>query len=400
MNKWQEVSEVVAGLVLRNLLDKKKTSLISPEAVNPATLFPPYNEMIPLIRNGTDIAEVSIRIGPMAVNAALRAAETIGEDSSAVSWVKQLEEIASLAIAGHRIEPLVKKLKNGEKIDDMGILMKAISDLDMGYSQLTSMKDVKPNNAKWIKTGWSVWDKNFGGLPESSLTIVGASPGVGKTTLLLKLAKSIIRLKENKKKQVAIFTLEMTMNQITNRMLELATDLTDDEKSRILLSDGAYSIHEIYATASQAAAQNNLAMIGIDFADLLVQGEQNESIMGEIYRSMSQLAKKTGVPVVLLSQLNRTTYESVGGGIPRINHLRYSGLAEAMAALIILIFNPRSIAIGVSDKSPLVPVQGRAYLIQGKSRYGFIHGEPGALQVDWDGETGWGDTPYGWFKLS
>ena len=70
---------------------------------------------------------------------------------------------------------------------------------------------------------------------------------------------------------------------------------------------------------------------------MLVEGEQSEAVMGVIYRSLAMLAKTTGVPVILICQLNRTQYT---GGIPKINHIRYSGMAEMMSSLILLLYNP------------------------------------------------------------
>jgi replicative DNA helicase len=120
--------------------------------------------------------------------------------------------------------------------------------------------------------------------------------------------------------------------------------------------------------------------------------------MGLIYRTLSMLAKKTGIPVVLISQLNRATYT---GGVPKVNHLRYSGMAEAMSALILLIYNPSNIYAGFTPTTELATVLGYGYLIVGKSRFGFKHGGPGAIQIGWSKEdaSGWADEDNGWFNL-
>jgi hypothetical protein len=393
MSKWTDVSEVIAGMALLHLQGRKPG--LDPNVINPTTLASPYNEVIPLARDGMDISDISIKVGVQAVNAALQAATTVNGDSPPIQWLASLEKIASRAMAGHKLAPLVKAMQAGDEIPDLGILVKTMADLEMGYTEMTPMSEVKPQKVAWVKTGWPAWDDNFKGLPIASLTIVGASPGVGKTTALLKLAKCMIKQKTNKKKFVALFTLEMTMAQLTQRMMDLDEELTDDEKARILLADGSFNINEIYTTASRAAAQNSLCLIGIDFADQIVEGEQTESVMGTIYRMLAMLAKKTGVPIVLLSQLNRSTYDST----PKIHHIRYSGLAEAMAAQIILIYNPKNIAITTSTKTNLKPVDGTGYLIIGKSRYGYAHGSPGAVQLAWDGQGGWGDDTLGWFSL-
>lgn len=393
--KWRAISETVTGLVLKGLDDPKSKLKIPPDAVNPSSLCAPYHEIIPLARDGKDIGQISMMVGVQAVNDCLQMAGTVSNEISPLVWLQQLDKEAIKAQAGYRLEPYVKSLVNGDDIDVGGII-KIINDYDMGYSDLTPMSSVNPEAATWRATGYAPWDENFGGVPAASLTIIGASPGVGKTSLMLELVKSMIMLKENKGKKAAIFTLEMTMGQLTQRMLNLAK-LKKEDKERILLGDGSYTIGEVYAVASRAASQNDLCMIAVDFADQLVEGEQTEALMGTIYRSLAMLSKKTGVPVLLLCQLNREAY--LNGGVPKIHHIRYSGLAEAMAALIVLIYNPKNIAINVNEKNPLIASPGKGYLICGKSRYGYIHDAPGAVMVDWNGADGWGKTTLGWFSL-
>jgi len=79
--------------------------------------------------------------------------------------------------------------------------------------------------------------------------------------------------------------------------------------------------------------------------------------------------------------------------------LRWSGLAEAMGALIILIYNPNQTFATQTKDDSLPTVSGRAYLLAAKSRFGFKEGNPGAIQVDFDGKTSWGRESYGYFNL-
>jgi hypothetical protein len=390
------MSEVVAGMCLRNLTDPRNKVKIDPNAVNPMLMYPPYNEIIPMLRDGKEMADIAIKVGTTAVNAAITAADTVNGGVPPLQFLKSLEQLATKAIAAEKFEPMLKALKNGDDID-LGTAMKIMSDIESGYVELTPMSSVQAAKGVWLKTGYQPWDDNIGGLPEAGLTILGASPGVGKTTLMLEIVTKMAQVKENKKKYIAVFTLEMIMSQLTMRALEL-TDIPAGVQDRILLGDGAYTVQEVYAVASRTASQYPLSLIAIDFADQMVDGEQSEAAMGIIYRTLSQLAKKTGVPVLLIAQLNRTTYTN--GGIPKINHLRYSGLAEAMAALIVLIYNPSNILIDTQEKSKLDIIPGRGYLIVGKSRFGFKKGGPGAIMVDWEPETGWGSSTYGYFELN
>jgi len=213
----------------------------------------------------------------------------------------------------------------------------------------------------------------------------------GKSSLMVKIFGEAAKAG----KTTAIFTLEMTNSQITQRLIE-TTGLTKEERGNIILSDEQMDAEDVYAYGCQLASLHDLHFIGVDFADLMVSGDEDDAKVGKIYRTMAKLAKATKVPVFLLAQLNR---EYVGG-IPRITNLRYSGLAEAMGALIFLLYNPRQIwaKMGTDERLPLH--DGRAYIIAGKSRFGFREGGVGAIEVEWDGLHSWGTKEFGYRDLS
>jgi hypothetical protein len=79
-----------------------------------------------------------------------------------------------------------------------------------------------------------------------------------------------------------------------------------------------------------------LGMIGIDFADQLVQGEIDESKMGAVYKASAALGKRMKVPVWLLAQYNRI----YTGGLPRPRHVRYTSLSEALSWMILMLYMP------------------------------------------------------------
>lgn len=386
MSKWQNDSEVLTGLVLQDKL--------SPDAVNPNTLAPPYDAMIILKRDGLDPTAMMLKGVPFTeLNGALLAGEKV-QSSQAIDFIKLVENDASRAIGGARLRKQAEKLERGDEAD-VGVIMQVASSLENGYSEMTPMSKVEPAGDMFVKTGYAPFDIHFGGLPDASMTVLAASPGVGKTSLGLKVAVGCAKLYTDK--SVAFFTLEMTMSQLTKRTLELNENLDEETKSRILLNEDILGPQEVYSIASRTAASTPLSLIVIDFADQLVtSGEQSESVMGVIYRTLAALAKRTGVPVLLISQLNRETYS---GGIPRINHIRYSGMAEAMAAMILLVYNPNNIFVDAKANSILPSISGIGYVIVGKSRYGYKHGGPGAVQIGWDGLAGWDDEPLGWHSL-
>jgi hypothetical protein len=382
---WRGVTEIVSGFIIKGK--------INPDIVNPTEMYPPYGEIIPLIRDGLELPDLVTKIGYSEIHTAIEACEHVNGDMNPLQWVKTLKQIASRAIGGINLKRIASAMEEGKEIDTAEA-MQWIAGAESGIGEMTPLSEIKGDMDVWVPTGWQPLDRHVGGIVDANLNLIGASPGVGKTTLMIKLSGCMA--KRHKKKKVAIYSLEMTLGQIAKRAKEILPDVTKDEKDRILISDRTYTVEEVYAHAARQAAQDRLSMICIDFADQLVEGEQSEQVMGKIYRQLSMLAKRTGVPVMLISQLSRSAYL---GGIPKINHLRYSGMAEAMSALILLIHNPTNILVESGTSEELQVVPGKGYLLVGKSRYGFKEGGPGAIQVDWDGSGGWGDKSHGYFKL-
>jgi len=383
-NKWQNDSEVVCGLVLKDKL--------SADAVNPDSLLPPYNEIILYKRAGMNVSEMVLKGVPFTIlNGSLLAGEKV--DGSLIDWLKVVETDAVRAQGGKRLRKEAEKLESGEEAD-VGVLIKVVSDLENGFHEMISSDQVEPAEDMFILTGYEPIDKYVGGIPKASMTIFAGSPGIGKTSFGIRMITSMIR--KHPKKYAAIFSLEMTNQQIVKRLVEIE-DLNREERKRLLLNDDVLGPQEVYSIASRAAASFPLSVILIDFADqMVVNGEQTEAVMGSIYRQMAALAKRTGIPVFLIAQLNRSTYD---GGIPRMNHIRWSGMAEASAALILLGYNPSNIYVDSKSNAILPSIGGVGYIIEAKSRYGYKMNGTGAVQLGWGGETGWDKKAMGWFPL-
>lgn len=389
-NKWLDITEVVVGMILEHR--------INPNAVDPGDLMPPYDTVLRLARDGKDRAGIAASAGLSLVHNALAAAATVNGELSPAEWLTNLRRVATRSKAGIELKKQASALENGDDVDVGDILRQAMT-IDIGHKDMTPLNEITPQDVVWVETGYEPIDKHLGGIPGACLTLLAASPGIGKTTLLLRIIRNMI--KKYKDKKVAFFTLEMLMSQIAMRMIQVDTSMTKAEKSRVLVNDSVYTVDGIYALASRCAATENLSLIAIDFADLMVDGEQSEAMMGNIYRSLSVLAKRTGIPVLLITQLNRATYF---GGVPKINHIRYSGMAEIMAALILLLYNPHNILADYSTSKEsgnvLDVIPGKGYIIAGKSRFGFKEGGPGGILVPWSGETGWGSKSDGYFTIN
>lgn len=377
-----EVSEIVAGHALKRGID--------PQTVNIQKLVPPYNEIIREVQAGQTEADLMVKHGWNAVNTALEAYEATRHQE--IDWVRSLDELAAQSEAARRLNSVIRKMERGEGFDT-GQVMSIIQNMDDGRLDFVPLGEVEAELNVWNPTGYAPWDRHIGGLVDGGLTVIGGPPGTGKTSLLIRL----MTLAAKRGQKVGFFSMEMTLNQIAMRLLEIE-DLTIEERNRIYASEEVCGVHDVYAKAARLIANHpDLAFIGIDFADLMVERDQSEQVMGEIYRVLATLAKRTETPVVLLSQLSRR-YESEGGR-PRVTHLRYSGMAEAMASLICLLYNPGNIYANSSDDGTLPYVPDTAYIIVGKSRYGFKEGTIGAFRVDWDGAAGWGPDSHGWWIL-
>jgi len=266
--------------------------------------------------------------------------------------------------------------------------------MDGGRMLTTALSDAPPMGNIWRKTGYAPLDDNMFGIPESSLTVIGGAPGVGKTSFLLRLL--INAAKDGNK--VWFASLEMTLAQIAYRTVQIDKTMTHKTKQeRILIADQALTLSEIYSEGSRVAANHpDLHLIAVDFADMIIPDRhtpQGVAMVDQTYRTMASLAKQIDVPVIVLSQLN---YNYVGGR-PRVNHLRGSRLIEALGAMVILLYNPDQIDVEQGDDELGYAGDGIGWIIQGKSRYGFKHGGPIAVPVPWCGGKGWSNE-YGDYK--
>lgn len=382
--RWRDVSEIVFGMILQEK--------ISPDYVNPEAFFPPYGEAIKLVKAGSDISELYDKIGLAPIKAALEAEQVIG-DKTPTDFIKLLDTAYSREELAKVLEYEVNKLHKGLDADLLRIEGAMSKHVNLEHKYMTLDK-IDPETVIWKQTGYQPIDEYVGGIPDSNLTIIAAPPGVGKTSLLLKMALSTAHLK----KRVLIYTFEMTSGQVKRRTMDLMNTKPEIEQY-VKICDDILDVDEVFAEASRLAAVEDLGFIGIDFADLMLTAAEEEGNVALLYRTMANLAKKSRTPVVLLSQLSRRYTER--GGEPRIHDIRWSGLAEAMAALILLIYNPNQIAGASARRDTQLPVQtGRAYLIVGKSRFGFKQGTIGAINVPWDGALAWGDKAVGWVSLT
>ena len=237
-----------------------------------------------------------------------------------------------------------------------------------------------------VPTGLYNFDRMTNGLQPSDLLILAARPSMGKTSFAMNVVENVA-IKE--KVPVAVFSLEMSSEQIVMRMISswgrvdqtrLRTgQLTEDdwpkitsaigimnENARLFIDDTpALSPSELRARARRLKREHDIGLIVVDYLQLMqVPGtsENRTNEISEISRSLKALAKELDLPVIALSQLNRQV-EQRDNKRPRMSDLRESGGIEQDADVIIFIYRDEVYNEDTEDK-------GVAEIIIGKQRNG------------------------------
>ena len=211
-----------------------------------------------------------------------------------------------------------------------------------------------------ISTGYTEFDKLTAGLQPGDLVVIAGRPSMGKTALALNIAENAAI---GAKIPTAIYSMEMPAQQLAFRMISSLgrVDQThlrtgkfpDEDWSRIntavqLMSDAplyiddsaALSPTEIRARARRLQRENGLGLIVVDYLQLMaVPGstENRATEISEISRSLKALAKELSVPVIALSQLNRSVEQRTDKR-PVMSDLRESGAIEQDADMIVFIY--------------------------------------------------------------
>ena len=249
-----------------------------------------------------------------------------------------------------------------------------------------------------LPTGYTEFDELTAGLQPTDLIIVAARPAMGKTTLALNMAEhAAIRTR----KAVAVFSMEMSASQLALRLISSngrvnaqrlrSGQLEDEDWSRVtsairMLRDAKIFIDDtpslspdvLRAKARRLKREHDLGLIVVDYLQLMVVPGNNENRateISEISRSLMHLAKELNVPVIALSQLNRSL-ESRADKRPVMADLRESGAIEQDADVIVFIYRDDYYNRENS------PDKGLAEIIIGKQR----NGPTGAVKLKFFGE--------------
>jgi replicative DNA helicase len=234
--------------------------------------------------------------------------------------------------------------------------------------EIESLKD-KKDGLTGIPSGFSRLDRITSGFQKSDLIILAARPGMGKTAMVLSIARNASLLAEGKPRGIAIFSLEMSSKQLVTRMISGEAEITGEKLKKgnlaehewqqlntkiarlneapIFIDDTpALSIFELRSKCRRLKEQNNIEMIIIDYLQLMRGDDANnkngnrEQEVSYISRSLKALAKELDVPVIALAQLSRASEKRGGSPIPMLSDLRESGSIEQDADMVMFIYRP------------------------------------------------------------
>lgn len=291
-------------------------------------------------------------------------ANIVSEKSTLRKLIRLNEEIANTCYAGKeslefiledtekRVFQLVQKRTTDNFVPVRQIVMNAMDRIEMAARNKGSVTG--------IPTGFIDLDYRTAGMQPSDLILVAARPSMGKTAFELNLAQ-YMAFKKNL--TVALFSLEMSKEQLVNRMFSLESNvdaqklrtgqLNDQEWERLIESAGTIgkskliiddtpgiSIAELRSKCRKYKLEHDLAIIMIDYLQLMSgsgRSESRQQEISDISRSLKALARELNVPVIALSQLSRAV-EQRPDHRPMLSDLRESGAIEQDADVVMFLY--------------------------------------------------------------
>ena len=325
----------------------------------------------------------------------IEAARTILQQSAEESDADMLLESA---------EQKIYDIRSGKDKSGVKTIKESILDVIATLQKLSG-----PDRDKFagIPTGFTYLDTVLTGLGRSDLVILAARPGMGKTSFALNIATNVARLQ---KVPTIIFSLEMTCEQLTDRILSSTagidsqtfrtgrlndSDWNDLVGASTLLYDApiymddssGISVPEIKAKIRQINLNPKNEPIGlviIDYLQLMQSAKRTESRVQEISditRNLKIMAKELNVPVIALSQLSRAAEKTAGRSDhrPQLSDLRDSGSIEQDADVVLFLY--RAAYYNRQNGEGEQANENEAECIVAKNR----HGETSIVRLGWDG---------------
>ena len=231
-------------------------------------------------------------------------------------------------------------------------------------NQIEEIKN-KEDGLNGVPSGFSELDRVTSGWQKSDLVILAARPGMGKTALVLSMARNTA-VKFNI--PVAVFSLEMSSVQLVNRLIasesgiptqklrkgnledhewiQLNQQITQLSEAPLFIDDTpALTIFELRAKSRRLVKNHGVQLVVIDYLQLMHAGNSikngnREQEISNISRSLKSIAKELNVPIIALSQLSRAVETRGGDKRPMLSDLRESGAIEQDADIVCFIYRP------------------------------------------------------------
>lgn len=291
-------------------------------------------------------------------------AKIVSEKATLRRLIRLNEEIANTCYAGKesldyiledtekRVFQLVQRRTTDSYVPIRQVVMNAMDKIEAAAKNKGSVTG--------IPTGFLDLDYRTAGLQPSDLILIAARPSMGKTALMLNLARNVA-FKRNL--CMAVFSLEMSKEQLVNRMFSMESNvdgqklrtgqMNDQEWEKLIESAGiigkssliiddtpGISIAELRSKCRKYKLEHDLSIIMIDYLQLMTGSGKNDSRQQEISdisRALKSLARELGVPVIALSQLSRAV-EQRPDHRPMLSDLRESGAIEQDADVVMFIY--------------------------------------------------------------
>lgn len=245
-----------------------------------------------------------------------------------------------------------------------------------------------------VPSGFSSLDRITSGWQNSDLVIIAARPSMGKTAFVLSMARNMA---VEHKKAIALFSLEMSSVQLVLRLISSETELPSDklrsgrladhewqqleykiknlESARIFIDDTpAIGLNELRSKCRKLKTKENIDLIIIDYLQLMTGTSETrgnrEQEVSMISRGLKAIAKELNLPIIALSQLNRSVEMRSGMKRPQLSDLRESGAIEQDADIVIFIHRPEK--MGLTEDENGVSTRGLAQIIIAKHRNGAV----------------------------
>ena len=413
-----EVERAVLSAMLRDpaLCGSRAVELLgSPSAFYSQVhreIFAAYMRLYSASDSGIDVLALSMELQKAGKLDICGGVAALGELENAISstynfeaWCTMLRDLATLRSMINVCSDAIRKCYDGEK-DAAALVNEIENDIYKvrGESDGTSivtlqesakrafehiLKIINKEEESGIMTGFPDLDKMTGGLKPGEMFVVAARPSIGKTALALNIIRNIVMKKESPKSTV-LFSLEMTDEQISTRLICTEADMSErqfrdgnfhNQKDMLRLSNavsnlrnaplfidptGGLTIAELRAKARRMKIQHNIDLIVIDYLQLM-QGSGNEESrqreVSEISSGIKALAKELKIPVMVLAQLNREVEKGTASTLPKLSHLRESGSIEQDADVVVFLHRDRdqakNLAPGQSVEAKLIVEKNR-----------------------------------------